>query len=395
MSASLLIQKRYLVAKVMATLLSLVFAFLYSKELGIINRSILIYVFTLSSLTWIVLTSGSTLTLRKLMPDKGGRDFGSFIALIIVQTMIGITVLTIGLLVFSNYKTTIPSPLIVLIYAYFLLSGFAMILVEILITYLHYLFSGLIELVAVVIQLSLFFMILKPLELSIASKLLLSINISYLIICLRMAQLIISSLGMNFKISSPRIFWKATKGSHLLGVSIGIIDRLDRFIIAFYFPTGTLAKYSAMSSLISYFRFLPEFFSRIMISGFILPYSILRKNRFLVISIFLAAVSVIVLVSRIFISTFLGQEWLLPITIFVAFGVQEILRGAYQISLNYNSKLNLTFSTSVAPFLLLVVAPILSSLTVHIFGLIGIPIAFSLAFIASITFAAVGRKNAR
>jgi hypothetical protein len=270
-----------------------------------------------------------------------------------------------------------------------------MILVEILITYLHYLFSGLIELVAVVIQLSLFFMILKPLELSIASKLLLSINISYLIICLRMAQLIISSLGMNFKISSPRIFWKATKGSHLLGVSIGIIDRLDRFIIAFYFPTGTLAKYSAMSSLISYFRFLPEFFSRIMISGFILPYSILRKNRFLVISIFLAAVSVIVLVSRIFISTFLGQEWLLPITIFVAFGVQEILRGAYQISLNYNSKLNLTFSTSVAPVLLLVVAPILSSLTVHIFGLIGIPIAFSLAFIASITFAAVGRKNAR
>jgi len=395
MSASLLIQKRYLAAKVMATLLSLVFAFLYSRELGIVNRSILIYVFTLSSLTWIVLTSGSTLTLRKLMPDKGSRDFGSFIALIIVQTLIGITVLTIGLLVFSNYKTTIPGPLIGLIYAYFLLSGFAMILVEILITYLHYLFSGLIELVAVVIQLFLFFMILTPLELSIASKLLLSFNISYLIICLRMAQLIISYSGMNFKISSPRIFWKATKGSHLLGVSLGIVDRLDRFIIAFYFPTGTLAKYSAMSSLISYFRFLPEFFSRIMISGFFLPYSVLRRNRVLVISLLILAVSTIVLFSRIFISTFLGQEWLLPITIFVAFGVQEILRGAYQISLNYNSKLNLTFSTSVAPVLLLVTAPILSGLTVHVFGLIGIPIAFSLAFIASISYAALGRKNAR
>ena len=395
MSTSLLIQKRYLAAKVMATLLSLVFAFLYSRELGIVNRSILIYVFTLSSLTWIVLTSGSTLTLRKLMPDKGSRDFGSFLALIIVQTMIGITVLTIGLLVFSNYKTTIPGPLIGLIYAYFLLSGFAMILVEILITYLHYLFSGLIELVAVVIQFFLFFMILTPLELSIASKLLLSFNISYLIICLRMAQLIIFSLGMNFKISSPRIFWKATKGSHLVGVSLGIVDRLDRFIIAFYFPTGTLAKYSAMSSLISYFRFLPEFFSRIIISGFFLPYSVLRRNRVLVISLLILAVSTIVLFSRIFISTFLGQEWLLPITIFVAFGVQEILRGAYQISLNYNSKLNLAFSTSMAPVLLLVTAPILSGLTVHVFGLIGIPIAFSLAFIASISYAALGRKNAR
>lgn len=395
MSASLLIQKRYLAAKVMATLLSLVFAFLYSKELGIINRSILIYAFTLSSLTWIVLSSGSTLTLRKLMPDKESRDFGSFIALIIVQTMIGLTVLTIGLLVFSNYKTTIPSPLIILIYAYFLLSGFAMILVEILISYLHYLFSGLIELVAVVVQFSLFFVILKPLELSIASKLLLSFNISYLIICLRMAQLIISSLGMNFRISSPRIFWKATKGSHLLGVSLGIVDRLDRFIIAFYFPTGTLAKYSAMSSLISYFRFLPEFFSRIMISGFILPYSVLHRNRVLVVSILISAVSTIVLLSRIFISTFLGQEWLLPVTIFAAFGVQEILRGAYQISLNYNSKLNLAFSTSVAPVLLLVAAPILSGFAVHVFGLIGVPIAFSLAYIASISYAALGRRNAK
>lgn len=178
-------------------------------------------------------------------------------------------------------------------------------------------------------------------------------------------------------------------------MSLGIVDRLDRFIIAFYFPTGTLAKYSAMSSLISYFRFLPEFFSRMMISGFILPYSVFRKNRVLVLSTFIAAISTIVLLSRIFISTFLGQEWLLPITIFMAFGVQEILRGAYQISLNYNSKLNLSFSTSVAPVLLLVTAPLLSSFAVNIFGLVGIPIAFSLAFIASILYAALGRKNAR
>ena len=150
-----------------------------------------------------------------------------------------------------------------------------------------------------------------------------------------------------------------------------------------------------MSSLISYFRFLPEFFSRIIISGFFLPYSVLRRNRVLVISLLILAVSTIVLFSRIFITTFLGQEWLLPISIFVAFGVQEILRGAYQISLNYNSKLNLAFSTSVASVLLLVAAPILSGLTVHVFGLIGIPIAFSLAFIASISYAALGRKNAR
>ena len=395
MSASLLIQKRYLVAKVLATLLSLVFAFLYSRELGIVNRSILIYVFTLSSLTWIILTSGSTLTLRKLRPPKESREFGSFITLVMIESLVGILVLTIGLLIFSNYKTAIPNPLIVLIYGYFLLSGFAMIMVEILITYLKYLFSGLIELIAVGIQVSLFFLIFKPLDFSTASKLLLSFNISYLVICFWMAKVILSSMDINLKITSPILFWRTTKGSHLLGVSLGVVDRLDRFIIAFYFPTGTLAQYSAMSSLISYFRFIPEFFSRIMISGFILPYSIYRKNRILVLSFFLVAVSSIVFISRIFISNFLGEEWLLPVTIFIAFGIQEILRGAYQISINYNSKLNLSFSTSFIPVVLLCLTLILSSLTVDLFGLIGIPIAFSLSFVVCILLASLWRKSAK
>ena len=395
MSASLLFQKRYLAAKVFATLLSLVFAFLYSRELGIVNRSILIYVFTLSALTWIVLTSGSTLTLRKLKPAKESHEFGSFVTLIIVEALIGILVFTIGLLIFSNYKTTIPGPLVVLIYGYFLLSGFAMVMVEILITYLRYLFSGLIELIAVGIQLFLFFLILNPLGFSIASKLLLSFNISYLIICLWMAKTIFSSMSIDFRISSPVMFWRAAKGSHLLGVSLGVVDRLDRFIIAFYFPTGTLATYSAMSSLISYFRFIPEFFSRIMISGFILPNVVLRKYWVLILSFFLIIVSTIVFISRVLISSYLGQEWLLPMTIFVAFGIQEILRGAYQVSLNYNSKLNLSLSTTVIPIVLLGLALILSSMTVFVFGLVGIPIAFSLAFVFSILLATLWRKSAK
>ena len=210
-----------------------------------------------------------------------------------------------------------------------------------------------------------------------------------------MFRIIRTSIDFDYKVTTPILFWKDTKGSHLLGVSLGVIDRLDRFIIAFYFPTGTLAKYSAMSSLISYFRFLPEFFSRIMISGFILPNEVLRRNKILVISIFSLAVSTIVIISRIFISNFLGQEWLLPGSIFIAFGVQEILRGAYQISLNYNSKLNLSFSTSVIPIVLVILVLILPSFTLSVFGIIGIPIAFSAAFMVAITLAFFWRKNAK
>ncbi len=393
MTTRVLSKRRYIAAKVLATFLSLIFAFLYSQDLGYERRSILVYAFTLSSLIWIMLTSGSTLTLRKLKANNSESNFGSFIALILVETFVGLLVLAIGLTIFSNYKTIIPTPLIFLIYAYFLLSGLAMIMVEVLISYLQYLFSGYLELMAVGIQVFLFFLVLKPFDLSIAVRLLLSFNISYLIICVWMVKAILSSMEEPFRIASPVTFLKATKGSHLIGVSLGIVDRIDRIIIAFYFPTGTLAKYSVMSSLIAYFRFIPEFFSRIMISGFSLALVVSRKMNVLFSILFTLILAFIIAGSRILISSFLGSDWLLPVAIFVAFGVQEILRGVYQLSLNYNSKLNLSHSTTIIPVVLLVFVAIFTSLLVHPLGLIGIPVAFSLAFCVAILLAYLWRQN--
>ena len=107
MKAPVLAQKRYLLIKATATSLALVFAFAYSRELGVVNRSILAYVFTLSSLIWVFLTSGTTLTLRKNQPDISSRSFASFQTLLVVQLLIGLSVFSLGLFVFSTFKTPI------------------------------------------------------------------------------------------------------------------------------------------------------------------------------------------------------------------------------------------------------------------------------------------------
>ena len=380
MDVSQIPKRHYLAVKVLATFLSVIFAFLYSRDLGIINRSILVYTFTLSSMTWIVLTSGTTLTLRKTRPSRDSINFGSFISLVGIETFVGLMVLTIGLHMYSEYKTDIPAPLLPLIFGYFLLSGLAMILVESLISFLQYLHSGLIELAAVGIQLVFFFLLLQPFDFSIASKLLLSFIASYLLICFWMIGVISKSGTTSYKMASPKIFWKSTKGSHLLGITLGVMDRLDRLLIAFYFPTGTLAKYSAMTSLISYFRFVPEFFSRIIMSGYILRSDGIRKNRYVAFALILTVASIIIFTSRFFITNFLGREWLLEFSVFVAFAIQEFLRGLYQITLNHKAKLNLTVITNSVPLGLLITALILSSFTGSLFGVIGIPIAFSITY---------------
>ena len=119
MILSVFFQKKYLAAKVAASLLALIFAFKYSLELGTINRSIIAYVFTLSTLTWVLLTSGTTLTLRKIRPEPESNEFASFHTLLLIESIIGLAVFSFGLNIFSIFKTTIPLPIVLMSYFYF------------------------------------------------------------------------------------------------------------------------------------------------------------------------------------------------------------------------------------------------------------------------------------
>lgn len=167
-------QKRYLVVKAMATFLSLIFAFAYSRQLGVVNRSILAFVFTLSSLIWVFLTSGTTLTLRKNQPDVNSRTFASFQTLLLTQLLIGLSVFSLGLFLFSTFKTPIPVPLLFASYLYFVSSGLAMLLVEVSLAYFDFKISGYLELAAVAFQILLYFIVLIPVDLTVAVKLIFS-----------------------------------------------------------------------------------------------------------------------------------------------------------------------------------------------------------------------------
>jgi hypothetical protein len=380
MKLPLLMQKRYLVIKALATLLALVFAFAYSRQLGVINRSILAFVFTLSSLIWVFLTSGTTLTLRKMRPEINSKEFASFQALILMQSAIGLITFSVALFLFSIFKTTIPLPLIFTSYLYFISSGFAMLFVEVAIAYFDFRFSGYLELLAVTVQIILYFILLTPASLSIAVKLTLSFVFSYLIISIIFLRRLKTRIKTLMRLASPSLFFRMTEGNHSLGISLGIMDRLDRLIIAFVFPTGILAKYSVMSSLISYFRFFPEFLSRVLISRNDSILFELRKHKWFLSFTVLFSGSAIILTAQTLIATFLGSSWVISIGILIAFGIQEIIRGAYQMTLNVNIKNGHAKSAKYVPWILVILVLPLSAISTRFLGLIGVPISFSLVF---------------
>lgn len=393
MNVQVLAQKRYILIKATATFLALVFAFAYSRELGVVNRSILAYVFTLSSLIWIFLTSGTTLTLRKNQPDVSSTTFASFQTLLLLQSLIGLFVFSLGVFLFSTFKTAIPGPLLFASYLYFVSSGVAMLLVETSIAYFDFKISGYLELVAVVIQILLYFIILIPADLTIAIQLILSFVSSYISISLIFLRRFRKQLGASIKFASPFLFFKLTEGNHSLGISLGVMDRLDRLIIAFAFPTGILAKYSVMSSLISYFRFVPEFISRVLIASNDSIYLELRKHRKTLFLGILLVGSLMIFSTQSLIRIFLGSSWTLSIGIVIAFAIQELVRGTYQLTLNMIIKRGDTESAKYTPWILIIAVLPLAVLAIKLFGLIGVPLSFTAIFLLASFFGYRWRKS--
>jgi len=392
MPDSSFIQKHYLLSKVIGTFLAFGFALIYSRELGVENRSIVAYIFVLSSLIWIGLTSGTTLTLRKLGVTSQHQITASFFSLILVESIIGIILFISGLMVFSTYKTQIPYPIIIVGVAYFLFSGLAMVLIELLIACLKYSWGGYLELSAVLFQYVLYFLSLNLGIFSTAVSLLASFTLSYMIIATIIIPLLGTNLRIKFEFKSPWGFWKLTKGSHSLGISLGMMDRVDKMLVAFFFPLGALAQYAVMSSLISFFRFVPDALSKFLISSRLHYWRDILKKPLLWILILIILSITAIFSTQFLILNLLGRDWLLPWTVTLAFILQELARGVFQLTGNYKISVGLARSSHNASLSLVISAVPLSILFSTHLGLIGIPLGFVASY-AGILFYFLWRKS--
>jgi hypothetical protein len=178
----------------------------------------------------------------------------------------------------------------------------------------------------------------------------------------------------------PSVFWHFTKGNQTLGISIAILDRLDKLFIAFIFPLGTLAPYSIFVSLISIFRTFPDYLSRLIISHEVTRFASLLWVRMRMACIYFLLLAAMAFVSRTLVLGTLGNEWVLPISVGFAIAMQELLRGLFQIRLNELVSRNASARNNLLPILAL--GSILPTLFLasSMLGLVGVPIAYIVVY---------------
>ena len=382
----------YLPARGITTTLSLLFAFLYSKDLGVVNRSYVAVVMTFSILIIVIMTSGTTLTLRNLSKmARNEKNVSSFISLIIIETFSGLILFYLTLIGFSIYKGNLPQPLIYVSLLYFVLSALHLIFNEILFAFDQFKTAGKFDILTILLQISFYFIGEALTDLSIAVRLLLSFAGSYFIIITLCLFTLRSEFAKKIEFGNPKLFLTMSKGNHSIGTVLGLVDRFDRLIIAWFLPVVLLGKYTVMSSFISFFRFIPDSFSKILVNSKSEFWRHYLRNPLILLVGLTGIISGMIFTSQYLIEHMLGSDWLLPWGVSLVFALQELARGAFQMLGNYKVSLGASSQTHRASLILFFSAGPLAIVFSKLQGIIGVPIGFLISYAGVLIY--MKRKN--
>jgi hypothetical protein len=387
-------RRLYLPARGLTTALALGFALFYSRELGVVNRGYLAAIMTFTILTLVLFTSGTTLTLRNLSA-KGDflPSFFAFKSLIIIECFFALILFVFEILLFSILKNSIPVPLFFVSIVYFIASAMHLISLEILIALNLFKEASKFEIFTVLSQISFYIFFTKVTPFSTAIGLLLSFAISGAMISTVILIRHRSALGDWKSFSPPLKFLKKTQGNHLIGAVQGIIDVSDRIIITWLLPVAYLAQYSVMSSFISFFRFAPDAYSKIIVSQKKEKYITLFTKSYLIFGSIILASMFMVIASRFSITHLLGPDWILPWGVSILFAIQELVRGSFQVSGAMRISLGNSTIVNRASLGLAAVGIPVSVFTTSLFGIYGVPLGFISTYVVLIFIMNHGRVS--
>lgn len=335
------IERTYIVIKFVSLILTMLLSLAYSDKLGPYNRSILTFVFISTLIIVGILTSGTTLTLKLLNRELARDEIVSFLSLSLFQFLIGLFLSSCSLLVYSELKISLDYKYILLGVLFYTLAHISIIFGEYFAYKKEFIKWAKFEVYQVLIQITIYFVLinLAP-KLSIAVIVLMSFSISTILIILIAFSTFPRKTLKHLKLGNLSMFWKISKQNILGSILIIALRYIDRIILAIFFATELLAIYSIFLTLIYFFRFIPEYISKIIIANNIYFNRIKSLRVYFVILVYFLSLNTLAIISRFIIENTLGSEWILPIPICIFIGIQEFLHNCFLVINNFTMPSN-------------------------------------------------------
>jgi len=282
---------------------------------------------------------------------------------------------------YSNVIANLAPNLLLVIFIYGVVSTFSFSLQDFLPTLGRFKTSIISDLSLVIFQLVSFVFIISIDQLSIIVAVLLSLIFSYVIHIFSIASIILFHQQPKNILSNLRRLTQV-KRLFLVSSAIHIVDRIDKVFIAFLLPLATLAQFTTMAAFFAPIKIITEGATR-QLYFFKTTNEIEQKERthstfvslLLLVAFILITPFVLAKLVNFFISSLLGNEWLLPTYLVALYFIYEIVRGLYLYLTNYRITENKYQYSRKVPISLLILSVALVPISVLNFGLIGALIA--------------------
>ena len=364
--------------------LALVLALYYTKLLGVEKRSILVFIMVSALILTVIFTSGVSLTFRNRSAESiNSKTLMAYLTIVTLGGF-GVAILSsVFLSFFSQSQSEIPPSIYIIGFVYSFLACLNLGFQDALVAKANLKLATFLDFITILIQgLSLIFFVYLD-QTSLFMSVIISFVISYLLIVFATISVFIQTEKLEFKgvRKEIKLLLKASKQNQLFGIANGMADRLDRFLIGLMLPLTFLAKYALITSLISFTRFFPEAYNRVLLLKHHQKKAKQQNNFGLVAYALIGlAVVIFVFVSQGFIQIVFGQKWLLPINIAIIFALQEILRGWYQSNATKLVAIGGSKVVSQMSLSLILGALVLMLVGINMMGLVGAPLSMLILY---------------
>ena len=376
----------YLASRWSALFLSFCFSILYSRLLGLENRSVLTFILTIISLLVLGITSSLGLRLRQQISVQGNQKdiYSKYLSDLAHLTLVILILFFPMMLAYSYLVTPINLKILILATLLLITSNLAYGLSEMLIGLDRIRTVGLIGILEILLQFVVFYLAHYFVGTSLIISVFVGISISYLIssaIILNISRLHLDLAGI-FRNLRSKVRFSELLNRESLAVSLPFVfmDRLDKILIGFMLPLPDLSKYSIVLVFFSVLRSIPETVARIRFSRHSISFTnVKNKTPWGVLTLALIIIGIYPAYNFL-ISNLLDSSWLVSFNTFLLVGAFEVARGFFLLQINFDFASARNPNTFRNILLLISLSMILTFSSISSLGLVAVPISFGTAY---------------
>lgn len=353
---------------------ALVFALVYSKQLGVERRGLLTFVMMTNLVFTILLISGISLHLRNTSRKQEGHEIlGTYLSVVFFLSLITPVLNWVVLKTYQEFTgKNVPNNLlyVCVLYCFFATLSYGLHDALLLIKSLK--IASVMDLGVVVLQILGYVTLLYSGETSYFVSILISISVSYLVMAVSTVVLLVyvynPKLGLS-RASLKKLFLDSSTPT-LVNMTNQLLERVDKVFIGIQTSAPELARFSTSQSILGTSRFLFDALAKLSIArdrNFLISNkpAFVRYAALIVVGLLLA------LGANQLVNSFLGSEWNLSFLLVFAVGSLEILKGVYSLVVMNSVRSNNYIQLKRASVAQLIVGLILQPTAIHFFGLWG------------------------